>query len=113
MNFDEKNHLQYWDKASSAPSKRDALIVLMSTLYLLSEALPIAMAHVGSENIAKQQEFWFAFKEVDERTDLSDVKHGLVGSDYAAAVGEKIYDWYEFAQYRISQPSGDLGLDSE
>ena|ERR1022692_1182768 len=103
----EKLHLQFWHKRG--PSKRDALLVLMKTLELLSEALPIAMRHVAQENLETQEEFWSAFVEFRRRTDFSyHAAERFPTMERSRAIGELIEEWREVVECRVSTPSGDL-----
>jgi hypothetical protein len=102
----KREHLQYWHK--KAPSKRDALIVLADTLALLSEALPIALSHVGSYDCETQEEFWHAFYDFNRETDLSLTTCDDEGLERQVAIGIQIRKWADVVAARLDQPEGEL-----
>lgn len=81
------------------------MLTLMKTLALLSEALPLALAHIGSCAIEVQENFWRSFHEFDRMTDLTIAKDD---PDHATAMAMLIEDWRQVVETRAYTPTGDL-----
>jgi hypothetical protein len=104
--FDPKVPLLAWDR--TPPSRRDALCVLMRTLDLLSEALPLALRTVGSQSFDVQERFWRSFHEFDRHTDVSDAGHNGDETERIRAMADRLEGWREVIEIRIGKPKGTI-----
>ena len=105
--YQEKHQLRTWDK--QVPSKRDVLLILMKTLELLSEALPVALEYIGTKPHAVQLEFWRSFTSFDRHTDLTFIANGKsYPDDELLAYNAVLEDWRQLVECRVDIPTGEL-----
>lgn len=104
--IEENLGLQFWHKRM--PSQREALLVLEKTLDLLSEALPIALRAVGSNDVQIQQEFWRSFCSFDSQTDISMTAVDYKYDEYPIAIGKLLEDWREVVEHRAAGSEEEL-----
>ena len=90
--------MQCW--AQFAPSRDDLVEGLVRCVALLASALPVAVKHIGTEDVETQLEFWRDFTDFDRQTDLS-----INGMD---ALSKTLSEWHEVIDLRRQIKVGPL-----